>query len=324
MNLQLARNSAKFVQKGYIRLRAEVVDGSVVICIEDSGPGIPEEKRMQLFARFQESLDTLSQGTGIGLSLCKRLSALLGAEISLDESFDSGISGCPGTKFVIKLHQPPVHLEERDFRTTDDATFEQSPMRLISKNSVKDLYQHGSSASASIDDTQQTTNPPDEEPEQDLPADLRVLFVDDDMILRKLFCRSVKKCAPTWTVKEAASGESALKLVGESEEDFDIIFLDQYMTSVEKQLLGTETAAALRARGVKCVMCGLSANDKANEFFDSGADAFIMKPLPCKQSELKDELLRVIDAGRLMERREKKVPEQVCKRMGPAFAVDAH
>ena len=29
----------KFVVKGFVRLRAEVVDGSVVISVEDSGPG---------------------------------------------------------------------------------------------------------------------------------------------------------------------------------------------------------------------------------------------------------------------------------------------
>ncbi len=61
--LNLARNSVKFIQKGFIRLRAEVVDGEVVMYVEDSGPGIPVEKRDMLFNKFQESLDSLSQGT---------------------------------------------------------------------------------------------------------------------------------------------------------------------------------------------------------------------------------------------------------------------
>lgn len=60
--LNLATNSTKFVEQGYIRLRAEVVRGSVQIHVEDSGPGIPPEKRKQLFAKFQASLDSLSQG----------------------------------------------------------------------------------------------------------------------------------------------------------------------------------------------------------------------------------------------------------------------
>ncbi len=61
--LNLGRNSLKFVESGYVRLRAKVVDGTVELSIEDSGPGIPPEKRGLLFNKFQESLDSLSQGT---------------------------------------------------------------------------------------------------------------------------------------------------------------------------------------------------------------------------------------------------------------------
>lgn len=59
--LNLASNSTKFVEKGYIRLRAEVVKGKVLVHVEDSGPGIPPNKREKLFARFQDSLDLLNQ-----------------------------------------------------------------------------------------------------------------------------------------------------------------------------------------------------------------------------------------------------------------------
>ena len=64
--LNLSRNSVKFVVKGFVRIRGRVdsTTGSVVIDIEDSGPGIPVNKRHQLFNKFQESLDSLHQGTG--------------------------------------------------------------------------------------------------------------------------------------------------------------------------------------------------------------------------------------------------------------------
>jgi len=61
--LNLSANATKFVTKGYIRLSAKEVDGSVELYVEDSGPGIPQEKRNRLFAKFQESLDSLNQGT---------------------------------------------------------------------------------------------------------------------------------------------------------------------------------------------------------------------------------------------------------------------
>ena len=45
MVLNLSRNAMKFVVKGFVRLRAAVVEDSVLIMIEDSGPGIPSSKR---------------------------------------------------------------------------------------------------------------------------------------------------------------------------------------------------------------------------------------------------------------------------------------
>lgn len=58
--LNLGRNASKFVDKGFVRLTAGVnEDGHVYLTVEDSGPGIPEEKRELLFAKFQESLDSL-------------------------------------------------------------------------------------------------------------------------------------------------------------------------------------------------------------------------------------------------------------------------
>ena len=61
--LNLGRNSSKFVEKGFIRLRAGVVNNFVQLSVEDSGSGIPLEKREHLFNKYQESLDVLSQGT---------------------------------------------------------------------------------------------------------------------------------------------------------------------------------------------------------------------------------------------------------------------
>jgi CheY-like chemotaxis protein len=42
-------------------------------------------------------------------------------------------------------------------------------------------------------------------------------------------------------------------------EAYDLIFMDQHMASTEKQMLGTETVRALRAKGFKNTICGLSA-----------------------------------------------------------------
>lgn len=66
------------------------------------------------------------------------------------------------------------------------------------------------------------------------------------------------------------------------------------MASVEKQLLGTESVAVLRQKGITCRICGLSANDKEAEFIEAGVDCFTIKPFPCKKNELRLELCRVL------------------------------
>lgn len=66
------------------------------------------------------------------------------------------------------------------------------------------------------------------------------------------------------------------------------------MASVEKQLLGTETVRALRAKGVDSIICGLSANDVGDQFSEAGANAFMVKPFPCKQDALREELRNML------------------------------
>jgi CheY-like chemotaxis protein len=275
--LNLGRNSTKFVETGFVRLKAEVIDDKVRLSVEDSGSGIPEEKRRNLYDRFQESLDTLNQGTGIGLNLCRKLIHLMGGKIWLDQSYHSGIENCPGARFVIDLNTPLVTFES---------------LALLENAEYCD------SVSIDSDNIQLHTTSPASSctPVKELPENLSVLFVDDDMIVRKLFARSIKTNCPTWGIKEAGNGEAALQMAGSMH--FDLIFLDQYMTSVDKQLLGTETAHALRGKGFEGVICGLSANDNEYSFIKAGANAFMMKPFPCKPEPLISELRRIISSKR--------------------------
>jgi signal transduction histidine kinase len=269
--LNLGRNAVKFVEKGFIRLRVREVDKLVQISVEDSGPGIPLDKQDRLFEKFQESLDSMNQGTGVGLCVCRNLVDLMKGDIWLDKTYDSGMEGCPGTRFVVELKTPVVALDVMAEESYDKSINDENRIGLETANSGEES---------------------DTAPLLELPQKLSVLFVDDDLTLRKLFARAVRKAMPDWDVQEAANGETALRLV--DKQSYDLIFLDQYMASVEKQLLGTETARALRAKGVKSKICGLSANDIEKSFLESGADAFIMKPLPCRQEALSRELLRLL------------------------------
>lgn len=209
---------------------------------------------------------------GIGLFLCKNLIELMGGEISLDNDYDSGVPDNPGTRIVVDMKTEPLN---------PNALHDYDP-------SAKD-GDSGETGLTMSDDEE--SHPYDLE----LPTRMTVLFVDDDAILRKLFTRTVKTVAPNWDIREAANGETALRMV--ETVNFDLIFMDMYMASVQKQLLGTEAVEALRAKGVSCRICGLSANDKEKEFLEAGADAFTFKPFPCAARALTAELCRVLYAN---------------------------
>ena len=198
----------------------------------------------------------------IGLAVCRKLIDLMGGDIVLDQEYDSGIAGSPGARFVVFLNRPPLFLDPPM----------DSPMSTPAAEKV-------------VDETVKS-----------IPDNCSVLCVDDDTVLRRLFSRSVARVKPNWIVQQASNGETALTLA--SNKHYDIIFMDQYMSSAQKQLLGTETVRALRARGVKSRVCGLSANDMESAFFEAGADAFLLKPLPCEPDALLQALKHVLESDR--------------------------
>ena len=270
-----------------------------MIAVEDSGPGIPVEKRKHMFDRFQKSLDQQSQGTGIGLNLCKILMDAMGGTIHLDETYDSGVPSQRGTRIVLALNQQPLdksmtHREEDPRAIVEDKKDHDS-------QSTTETLPNSSSGSCRIENSNYDGLSEQHTGGEDvcsptLPQHARVLLVDDERILRKLASRSILRECPEWQVREAASGETALQLC--QDEDFDLILMDQYMTSTERQLTGTETTRTLRARGCTAIICGLSANDLGSSFTKAGADDFILKPFPCKPNELRETLIRLMACSR--------------------------
>jgi CheY-like chemotaxis protein len=258
------------------------VEGNVHLFVEDSGPGIPENKRKILFSKFQESLDSLNQGTGIGLCLCKNLIGLMEGEMWLDETYHSGVESCPGARFVINLNVPPLELDSRCLDAFESsAHYEKGSIEYDPPgDGISEVGSETVSSQVEEDDT------------EDLPETLSVLFIDDDVVLRKLFVRGIKRVQPSWDVQEAASGEAGLALT--TSQDFDLMFVDQYMASMEKQLLGTETVAALRSKGCDSIICGLSANDVETAFLNAGADFFLSKPIPASKEGLARVLRRLV------------------------------
>ncbi|KAL7565588.1 hypothetical protein ACA910_014300 [Epithemia clementina (nom. ined.)] len=273
--LHLGVPATNSVVNGFVRFRAAVVNGLLELYVEDSGPGILRNNHEMLLGATTPEDYGMREGTGIALAFSRRLIAALRGDIQLDENYDSGIAGNPGSRLIIRLNRPPVEIIPVSTIPTETNDMDKTANAPMSQTTVEE--------------------PP---PPPELPEALSVLVVDDDVMLRKLFTRAVMRVAPTWTVQQADSGESAVRLMeGEpSSTNFAIIFMDQYMPSVSggTAMLGTDTIQVLRAKGVSCRICGLSANDLEHSFLDAGADCFQLKPIPAEKNAMKSWLLSLL------------------------------
>jgi signal transduction histidine kinase len=68
---------------GEIRVTARVVDGEVVVCVVDNGPGVPAELQQRIFEPFFTT-KPIGQGTGLGLDIALRVVRRFGGLIELD------------------------------------------------------------------------------------------------------------------------------------------------------------------------------------------------------------------------------------------------
>lgn len=65
-------NAIKYTLSGTITMGYSLEDGGLRLYVEDTGIGIDESEKSRIFKRF-EKLDTFSQGTGLGLTICKAI-----------------------------------------------------------------------------------------------------------------------------------------------------------------------------------------------------------------------------------------------------------
>jgi PAS domain S-box-containing protein len=98
----LLNNSSKYTQPGgNIWLRAQLVDGDVVVTVKDDGVGIPNDKLSSIFDMFTQvdrSAERSQGGLGIGLTLVKRLIQMHGGSVEARSAGEG-----QGSEFVVRL-----------------------------------------------------------------------------------------------------------------------------------------------------------------------------------------------------------------------------
>lgn len=118
--VNLCSNAVKFTHQGTItiRIHSEAMNDrarNVVISVEDTGIGIPDDKLNAIFEKFtQADVSTVRQygGTGLGLTISRMLVELMGGQIGVESRMGTGSTFTFNVHLQISEDQAHVEPEE--------------------------------------------------------------------------------------------------------------------------------------------------------------------------------------------------------------------
>jgi two-component system OmpR family sensor kinase len=83
----LVDNAIRYTpRKGQVSVSLQEEPGRVLLEVTDSGPGIPEQERQRVLDRFYRILGSDAAGSGLGLSIVKRIADCHGASLTLADA----------------------------------------------------------------------------------------------------------------------------------------------------------------------------------------------------------------------------------------------
>jgi PAS domain S-box-containing protein len=105
----LLENALKFTNEGFIEMGYYIKADNIVLYVKDTGVGISPEKHEVIFERFTQENSEISfkhRGLGLGLSIAKENTNLLGGEITLESEKGKG------STFYVTIPYKPVDLPD--------------------------------------------------------------------------------------------------------------------------------------------------------------------------------------------------------------------
>lgn len=106
--LNLVSNAVKFTDRGGIVVRCRRDGEITTITVEDTGIGLSEQDRSNLFVEFEQADAAMRRqhgGTGLGLAISKRLARAMGGDIALASTLGTG------SVFTVTLKLPNAATE---------------------------------------------------------------------------------------------------------------------------------------------------------------------------------------------------------------------
>lgn len=243
----LLSNAFKFSpNNGKIVMSLSINDSFCEISIEDSGPGIPLKYQDKVFDRFFQVSDQklgISYGSGIGLSLCKKIVNLHNGDVS----FESKVS--KGTIFKIQLP-----LDEKNY-LIDDFLIDDTTNKSLNKSLANEL--------STLNDKEKEKN-----------ASQNLLVVDDNEDIRRYITSVFDQ---SFNVITASDGHSAIEIVENSE--IHLIISDLMMPKMSGLQLCETLKSQISTSHIPIILL-TGKTSKTNEEYGLkiGADAYVKKP----------------------------------------------
>lgn len=117
---ELVSNAIKYTDKGSVSVSAGISENEhesrFTITISDTGIGIPKENQESIFDAFRqvsEGWNRSFEGTGLGLTICKKYVNLLGGNINLESNFGNG------SRFILSFPIELLQTEMQDVTQQD-------------------------------------------------------------------------------------------------------------------------------------------------------------------------------------------------------------
>ncbi|MFO1338436.1 MAG: ATP-binding protein [Burkholderiaceae bacterium] len=103
--MNLLSNAVKFTEAGQVTLRVRAAGGRLHLAVQDTGIGIAPDQLAQIFQAFAQADSSTTRefgGTGLGLTITRRLVELMGGEIAVESA--PGL----GSLFTVTLPHEPL------------------------------------------------------------------------------------------------------------------------------------------------------------------------------------------------------------------------
>lgn len=275
----LLSNAFKYTHaKGTISVSLSFTD-VMTIRVADTGVGIPQEKREQLFSRFMQSSYT-GESFGIGLHLTHELVRTHHGEITYQEN-EGG-----GSVFVVTIPLQKDCYEASDFLVKD------SPILKADLTKERDGQE------------EKTTDAVPSAPSA--PLNRRtILLIEDDNDVREFLLSELESC---FDLKVASDGKAGIAMAKEL--DVDLIVSDVMMPGMNGFELTKRLKNSFETSHIPIILLtALSTDENVLEGTESGADAYITKPF--SPQLLMARILQLLNQREILRQKFGKVPQEI-------------